>query len=121
LEECGVSGLADSLIARLVAQRDLLEDMDKRLASISANATTPDESVSVEVDGLGAMTGLWLDPQALELEPDALAKLIVDTATSAAQSALDRQDLLINELNHRMRAVRETPLSLWDGTTIEAP
>lgn len=116
-----MSGLADSLVARLAAQRDLLQEMDKRLSSISANVASPDESVGVEVDGLGAMTGLRLSPQALELEPDALAKLIVDTATSAARIALDRQDCLINELNQRMRAVSETPLALWDGSTVDAP
>jgi hypothetical protein len=120
LGEIGVSGLADSLVARMVAQRDLLREMDVRFSSISAQIASPDESIRVEVDGLGAMTGLWLKPQALELESDDLAKLIVDTATSAAQEALDRQDLLINELNDRMRTVREAPLTLWDGTAIEA-
>jgi DNA-binding protein YbaB len=120
LDEFGVSGLADSLVARMVAQRELLQEMDDRFSSISAKVASPDESVSVEVDGLGALTGLWLGPQALELEPDALAKLIVDTATAAAREAVDRQDLLINELNDRMRALREAPLTLWDGTTVEA-
>jgi DNA-binding protein YbaB len=119
--EFGVRGLADSLVARLVAQRDLLQEMDDRFSSISANVASPDESVSVEVDGLGAMTGLRLAPRALDLEPEALAKLIVDTATSAARVALDRQDLLINELNRRVRAVAEAPLTLWDGTTVEGP
>jgi hypothetical protein len=115
-----VRGMAEWLVARMVAQRDLLQEMDERFSSISANVASPDESVSVEVDGLGAMTGLWLGPQALKLEPDALAKLVVDTATAAARVALDRQDLLINELNHRMRAVRDAPLTLWDGATIDS-
>jgi DNA-binding protein YbaB len=116
-----VRGLADSLVARMVAQRDLLQEMDDRFSSISAHVASPDESVSVEVDGLGAMTGLWLGPRALELEPDALAQLIVDTATSAARVAFDCEDLLIKELNQRMRAMCEAPLTLWDGTTIEGP
>ena len=116
-----MSSLADSLIARMAAQRDLLQEMDKRFSSISAHAASPDESVSVEVDGLGAMTGLWLSSHALALEPDALATLIVDTASSAAQVADDRQELLISELNDRMRSVREAPLTLSDGTTVEAP
>ena len=115
-----MSGLADWLVARMVAQRDLLQEMDDRFSSISANVTSPDESVSVGVDGLGAMTGLWLGPGALKLEAEALANLIVETATSAARVALDRQDLLVNELNERMRAVREAPLPQWDGATIEA-
>jgi DNA-binding protein YbaB len=113
------SGLADSLVARMVAQRDLLQEMDERCSSISGHATSPDESVSVDVDGMGAMTGLWLEPHALELEPDTLAKLIVDTAAAAAQVAVDRQNVVVEELNDRMRDLQKTPLTLWDGTRVE--
>ena len=116
-----MSGLADSLIACMAAQGDLLEEMDDRLSSICERGTSPDESVTAEVDGLGTMTGLWLGPEALELDAEALEKLIVDTATAAAQKALDRQNALVDELNDRMRALREAPLTLWDGTTIQAP
>ena len=115
-----VTGLAGSLIARMVAHRDLLQEMTDRTSSISARAASLDELVSVEVDGLGSMTGLWLDPEALELEPDALARLVVDTAAAAARDAIDRQDALFSELNDRMRALQETPLTRWDGTTVEA-
>lgn len=115
------TSLADSLIDRLVAQRDLLQEMDDRCASISGHATSPDESVSVDVDGRGAMTGLWLEPDALELEPDALAKLIVETAAAAAQVAVNRQNAVVDQLNERMRDLQKAPLTLWDGTTIQAP
>jgi DNA-binding protein YbaB len=113
-----VSGLADSLIARVVKQRDLMQALDEHCRSISARVTSRDELVSVEVDGLGAMTGLWLRPQALKLKRDALAKLIVDTAQAAARVCVDRQNFLITEFNRRMRALDETPLTGWDGTTI---
>jgi DNA-binding protein YbaB len=105
----------------MAAQRDLLRDMDERFSSTSAHATSPDESVSVEVGGLGVMTALWLAPTALEQGPDALAKLIVDTAASAAQRALDSQESLIKELNHGTCAVRQGPRILGYGTTIAAP
>jgi DNA-binding protein YbaB len=121
LEGVGLSGLADSLIARMVAQRDLLQEMDDRFSSISGEATSPDELVSVEVDGVGAMTGLRLEPRALEIEPDALAKLIVETAARAAEVAVDRQNVVVEELNDRMGTLQEAPLTLWDGTTIQAP
>lgn len=116
-----MSGLADSLIARMVAQRDLLQEMTERASSISAHVVSADQLVGVDVDGLGSMTGLWLDSDALELEPDVLAKLIVDTAATAAREAIDGQDALVNELNDRMRAMQETPLTRWDGTTVQAP
>jgi hypothetical protein len=54
------SELADSVIARTVDQRDLMASMLEHCKSISARVTSRDRSVSVEVDGLGAMTGLWL-------------------------------------------------------------
>jgi DNA-binding protein YbaB len=113
------TGLADSLIERMVAQRDLLQEMDERCSSITGNATSPDELVSVEVDGLGSMTGLWLDERALELEPDTLAKVIVETAAAAAEVAVDRQNVVVDELNDRMSDLQKTPLTLWDGTRVE--
>jgi DNA-binding protein YbaB len=112
-----VTGLADSLIARIVKQRDLAAAMDEHCKSISARVTSRDQNVSVEVDGLGAMTGLWLGPSAHKLGPDALAKLIVGTAHAAARVAADRQRFLSDEFNQRMTELRQTPLTRWDGTT----
>lgn len=110
--------LADSVIARVIEQRNLLQALDEHCRSISARVTSRDESVSVEVDGLGAMTGLWLRPQALKLGRDALAKLIVDTAAAAVTVCINRQNFLITEFNRRMHTLTDTPLTCWDGTTI---
>jgi len=113
-----VSGLADSVIARVLKERDLLQALDEHCRSISARVTSRDKSVSVEVDGLGAMTRLWLGPQACKLGPKALAKLIVDTAAAAARVTVDRQNFLIAEFDRRMRTIDQAPLTCWDGTTI---
>jgi DNA-binding protein YbaB len=113
-----VSGLADSVIARIIEQRDLMQALDEHCQSISARVTSRDESVTVEVDGLGAMTALSLRPRALTLGPDRLAKLIVGTAAAAAQVCVDRQNFLMAEFNRRVRALNEKPLTCWDGTTI---
>jgi hypothetical protein len=51
--------------------------------------------------------------------PDALAKLIVDTAQAAAKLALDRQNYLIKEFTERMATLQQEPLKKWDGTTFE--
>ena len=58
----------------------------------------------MQVDGLGAMTGLWLGESAYRNGPDALAQLIVDTARAAAIVALDRQTFPLKEFNDRLRA-----------------
>jgi DNA-binding protein YbaB len=119
VEGIGVTGLADSVIARIMKQRDLLQAMDEHCQSISARVTSRDENVSVEVDGLGAMTDLRLGPNAHKLGPDALAKLIVETAQAAAQVAADRQKYLTDEFSVRMRELKQAPLTRWDGTTFE--
>src|SRR5687767_1961137 len=93
--------------------------MDDHCQTISARVTSRDQNVSVEVDGLGAMTGLRLGPNAHKLGPDALAKLIVETAHAAARVAADRQKYLTEEFSKRMRKLRQEPLTRWDGTTFE--
>jgi DNA-binding protein YbaB len=114
-----MTGLADSLIDRLKKQRDLVQAMDEHCHSIAARVTSSDQNVSVEVDGLGAMTGLWLGPNAHKLGADALAKLIVETAKAAAKVASDRQKYLTEEFSTRMRELQQAPLTRWDGTTFE--
>ncbi|MGV0744148.1 YbaB/EbfC family nucleoid-associated protein [Mycolicibacterium sp. XJ870] len=114
-----MTGLADSLIARIRKQRDLVAAMDEHCQSISARVTSRDENVSVEVDGLGAMTGLWLGPAAHKLGADALAKLIVETAGAAAQVAAGRQRYLSQEFATRLHELQQAPLTRWDGGTFE--
>ena len=114
-----MTGLADSLIARIIKQRDLVAAMDDHCKSISARLTSRDHNVSVEVDGYGSMTGLWLGPNAHRLGADALSKLIVETAQAAAKVAADRQGFLSDEFGRRMAELRQAPLTCWDGTTFE--
>ena len=115
-----MTGLADSVIARIIKQRNLVAAMDDHCRTISAQVTSRDQNVSVEVDGFGAMTGLRLGPNAHKLGPDALARLIVDTAHAAAGIAADRQSYLTEEFSRRMRELRQEPLTRWDGTTFES-
>jgi DNA-binding protein YbaB len=112
-------GLADSVIARIVLQRNLMQAMDEHCKSISARVTSGDKTVSVQVDGLGAMTGLWLGESAYRNGPTALAQLIVDTARVAAKVALDRQTFLLKEFNDRLRALQQAPLTRYDGSSFQ--
>jgi DNA-binding protein YbaB len=114
-----MTGLADSLIARIIKQRDLTAAMDDHCKTISARVTSRDQNISVEVDGYGAMTGLWIGPSAHKLGADALAKLIVDTAQAAARVAADRQGFLSEEFSRRMNELRQAPLTRWDGVNFE--
>lgn len=105
-----MTDLADAVLARVVKQRDLLAAMHEHCQSISARVTSRDRTVSVEVDGFGAMTGLWLSSRAGQLGSEALATLIVETAAAAAQHALERQRFLTSEFAARMRDLQATPL-----------
>jgi DNA-binding protein YbaB len=114
-----MTSLAQSVIARAMKQRDLLQSMTEECQSISVRVTSRDWSVSAEVDGLGGLRGLWLGPSAGSLDPDALANLIVETAHAAAQLAVERYSFLLKELTTRMGALQKEPLTLSDGTTVE--
>jgi hypothetical protein len=114
-----MTGLADSLIARILKQRDLMQAMDEHCRSISARVTSRDQNVSVEVDGYGAMTGLWLGPDAHALGAEPLATLIVETAKAAAAVAADRQAFLTDQFQERLLELQQAPLTRWDGTAFE--
>ena len=113
-----MTSLAESLIARVVKQRDLLQAMNEHLGAISVRVTSKDQSVSVEVDGFGGMTGLWLTDAAFRHGADGLSKLIIDTAQAAAKLAMERQSFLVKEFNQRMAALQQSPLTRWDGHTV---
>lgn len=115
-----MTSLADSVIARVIKQRNLVAAMDEHCNSISARVTSRDQNVSVTVDGFGAMTRLALGPNAPKLGPGPLAKLIVETAQAAARVAADRQKYLTQEFDSRMRALRAAPLACSDGTRVKA-
>ncbi len=110
-------GLAVSLIARIEKQRDLIQAMNEHCKSITVRVTSRCKSVCVQVDGLGAITGLWLGESAYHIGADALAQLIVDTAQAAAQAVVDRQRHLTEEFTERLTALQQTPLVRRDGTT----
>ncbi|OKH85606.1 hypothetical protein EB75_19745 [Mycobacterium sp. ST-F2] len=102
----------------MIKQRDLMQAMDEHLRTITVRVASRDQSVSVEVDGIGTMTGLWLADGAYRHGPEGLSNLIVETANAAAKMALERQSYLVKEFNQRMSKLQETPLTRWDGTTV---
>lgn len=112
-----MTSLAQSVLARAAKQRDLLQALSEHSNSISVRVTSRDKSVSAEVDATGALTGLWLEPQASRLGADKLAALIIETAQAAARLVLARQSFLIEEFNTRMAELEKTPLTCWDGST----
>jgi len=91
---------------RLREQRDLVVALDEQVKSLSATVSNVDGSVSVQVDGYGAPTGLWLRDNAYRNGPDALADQIVKVAQAAAELVAGRQAYLHGE--YVARASRST-------------
>lgn len=81
----------DDLEARARAQLDRMHEMNESLNAVSVRETSPDDLVTVEVDGVGALTGLWLADGANELGADRLGEQIVATAALAAQRAFAKR------------------------------
>ncbi|OBK17434.1 YbaB/EbfC family nucleoid-associated protein [Mycobacterium asiaticum] len=114
-----MTSLAQSVIARAIKQRDLLQSMTEQSKTITARVTSRDRAVSAEVDGRGQLTGLWLGAVAVRLDPDVLAALIVETAQAAAQVAAERYNFLLKEFTVRMAELQQSPLVRSDGSIVE--
>jgi DNA-binding protein YbaB len=91
---------------RLDEQRDLIVALNEQIESLSATVSSADGSVSVQVDGHGAPTGLRLGDAAYRNGADALAREIVKVAHAAAQLVADRQVFLCDEYRERVRQSR---------------
>jgi transcriptional regulator NrdR family protein len=89
----------DELEARARAQLDRLRDVNEQLAAISERETSPDDRVTAEVDGIGALTGLWFAPSAHEVGSAELGNLIVATAAVAAGRAFVRRAAVLEDFN----------------------
>ncbi|MGX7697869.1 YbaB/EbfC family DNA-binding protein [Gordonia polyisoprenivorans] len=81
----------DELESRATTQLGRLHDFSDELARIRVRESSADDLITVEVDGSGAMTGLWLADGAGELGGARLGSGIVATAMLAAQRAFARR------------------------------
>lgn len=63
------------------------EQADKALREVGGSATSPDGEVTVRVSASGATEDLVLRPGARDLEPEYLARLIMETTRQAQRDA----------------------------------
>lgn len=90
--------LEASVQRRLYRLRDLAEDM----TSVRATETAADGSVTVEVDGNGAMLNLSFAQSISRLSSAELEQRLVDTAAAAARRAFARRAELITAFNEEV-------------------
>ncbi|WP_279102762.1 YbaB/EbfC family nucleoid-associated protein [Gordonia bronchialis] len=110
--------LANSVLARIEKQRDLMETLNSETTAIRVRVSSPDKVVTVEVDGVGAMTGLWLSPGITKHTDTSLSALIIETAQHAARASLQRRNQLVQEFTARFADQQAEGLERWDGTTV---
>ncbi|MFI5777160.1 YbaB/EbfC family nucleoid-associated protein [Nocardia sp. NPDC051570] len=91
--------LEDSVRRRLYRMRDLGD----RMAGVRARETSPDEMITVEVDGNGALLSLELSESISRLSPGEFESVLVATTMAAARRAFTERADLINEFNDEMR------------------
>jgi hypothetical protein len=94
--------------AHLGRHRALTEAINEQIDSLSVTVSNADRSVRVQVDGWGALTGLWLHERAYRHGADALAVQIVEVARAAAELVADRQAHLLTEFGRRARRIRHS-------------
>ncbi|MBF6349381.1 MULTISPECIES: YbaB/EbfC family nucleoid-associated protein [Nocardia] len=89
----------DELIARVQQQVYRLTDLQEAMAAIVVGETSPDGSVTVEVDANAALTGLDFTDGINKLSPAEFEKVLVATARAAAARAIAEKAALIDTFN----------------------
>lgn len=89
----------DELIARVQQQVYRLTDLQEAMAGIRVRETSPDGSVTVEVDGNTAPVGLVFTHAISKLTPAEFEKTLVETARAAAARAMAEKAELIETFN----------------------
>lgn len=89
----------DELLARVQQQIYRLTDLYEAMNGILITETSSDGTITVEVDGNGALTGLNFTGGISELDPGQFERTLVDTARAAAHRALGERGELINDFN----------------------
>ncbi|GAB19920.1 hypothetical protein GOEFS_096_00970 [Gordonia effusa NBRC 100432] len=91
----------DELEARAQCQLDALYGVQERIGEVRTVEGSADGCVRVEVDGAGGLVGLRFSPTAPRLGADALATVIVETATRAAHRALSERAVITADFVER--------------------
>lgn len=94
-----MSEAMDALEARVHRQLNLMHDLADRLAGIRVRETSPDGTVTAEVDGNGALCDLVLAPSISAMSPSEFESVVVGTAGRAAHLAITRRGELVEAFN----------------------
>ncbi|MGC4933624.1 YbaB/EbfC family DNA-binding protein [Gordonia sp. DT30] len=111
----------DELESRAATQLGRLHDFADGLARIRVRETSADDLITVEVDGSGAMTGLWFADGANELGGARLGSATVATAMLAAQRAFAGRAALTEDFTASFAELVESPAADGGSAVRTAP
>ncbi len=94
----------DELEASVRRRLYRLRDLGDTMAGIRARETAPDGSVTVEVDGNGALLDLELSESISRMTPEQFESVLVATAFAAARNAFAERADLVNTFNDEVSA-----------------
>lgn len=89
----------DALVASATAKLEHLEAALDSLQKLRARFTAPDGVVTAEVDGNGALVGLWLDETISAMSPKDVGAAITQACQHAAGLAGQRRAEVLSRLN----------------------
>ncbi|WP_067562049.1 YbaB/EbfC family nucleoid-associated protein [Nocardia acidivorans] len=97
-----MSAEMDALVAGVTNQLEALEAALAGLRGVRGRFTSEDRSVSAEVDGDGALTGLWLAESTTTRSPADVSRLVLWACREAAARAAAQRAEVIAGLNESL-------------------
>ncbi|MEU6580940.1 YbaB/EbfC family nucleoid-associated protein [Nocardia sp. NPDC046763] len=94
-----MSAEMDALVKGVSDKLEALEATLHGLSRIRGRRTSQDGSVTAEVDGDGALTGLWLAESVTSHAPAEVSRLILRVCQQAAAEATAQRSRIIARLN----------------------
>ncbi|WP_245721967.1 YbaB/EbfC family nucleoid-associated protein [Nocardia crassostreae] len=94
----------DALVKGIGDQLEALETALHGLRHVRGRFTSEDRSVTAEVDGEGALTGLWLAESVTSQPPAEVSKLILWACREAAAAATAQRSEIVARLNESLVA-----------------
>lgn len=94
-----MSAEMDALVNQATEKLEHLEEALDSLQKVRARYSTDDGTVTAEVDGNGALVGLWLDESITEKAAKDVGELITAVSQQAAQLAAQKRAEVLDRLN----------------------
>jgi DNA-binding protein YbaB len=114
----------DGLTALLTGQNAALADVRRQITELRGTGRAADERVEVQVDRLGALAGLRIDPRAMRLGSQELAEAILQAARHGVRDVNAQAEKLmrplLEELMSTTRRIDAADSAGWDMDDILA-